>query len=135
MAVLAYFYSFNTIVLIHLPLFVLRRSQYVLSPLFLSSTTAQPSLSVRRNTIHYVAGKRRTVGLMSTEAPSATAVSTRVPSTRTASSYQPGIVLFMLPRILYNRLKITGKLLQFLIFLHWKWWVKSTGSSKKMDGI
>lgn len=71
MAVLAYFYIFNTIVLIlHLPLFVLLRSQCFLRALFLTSTTAQPSSPVRRNTINCVAGKRRTVGLMSTEAPS-----------------------------------------------------------------
>jgi hypothetical protein len=44
------------------------------------------------NRIECVAGKRFTVGLMSTEAPSAIVVSSRVQSTWTASSYQSGVV-------------------------------------------
>jgi hypothetical protein len=98
-AVLAYFYSFKTIVPIHL-LFFVRRSQYHLFPLFLTSTTAQPSSPAKHNWIHCVRGKRRAVGLLGTEAPSATAVSSRVQSTWTASSYQSGLELFLFPRIL-----------------------------------
>ena len=70
MAVLAYFYSFNvTVLILQLPFFVLRRSQYPLSQQFLTSTTDQPSSPARQSRIHRVAGKGRTVRLISTEAP------------------------------------------------------------------
>ena len=137
MAVLTYFYSFKTIVLIlYLLFFVLRRSQYLLSPLFLTSTTAQPSSPVRHSMIHCVAGKRRTVGLMSTEAPSAIAVSSRVPSTRQqAHTHQAGIELFLFPSILCNRLPINDKLLRFLTFLLSKCWVKAIPNCDLHDTV